>query len=218
MENDLELDALEKELREKKLPANPFVEQPNDVPQVPPQVDTRTQFAKKMDDVKEDILKVAATEDQKFVKDVKDNVKGAAVSYTQAEKAKADLEKQQVSYQSEKLETAQLQNQNQQKEDAWSNKVKRREFAYHGVKPIMLFVGITEPMNIALLVFLTIVLLPFYLISKLFRGTVGALIAGAEDEDRPKLVRGFIWTVIGIVFVGVVGACVYLFLKWQGII
>lgn len=214
MDNDLELDALEEELRARQLPVEQQAPQQN--PTQP--FDTRTQFAKKMDDVKEDILKVAANEDQKFVKDVKENVKGAAVSYTQAEKAKADLEKQQVSYQSEKLETAQLQNQNQQKEDAWENKIKRREFAYHGVKPIMLFVGITEPMNIALLVFLTAVLLPFYLLSKLFRGTIGALIAGAEDEDRPKLVRGFIWTILGILFVGAVGACIYLFLKWQGII
>ena len=214
MDNDLELDALEEELRARQLPVEQQAPQQN--PTQP--FDNRTQFAKKMDDVKEDILKVAANEDQKFVKDVKENVKGAAVSYTQAEKAKADLEKQQVSYQSEKLETAQLQNQNQQKEDAWENKIKRREFAYHGVKPIMLFVGITEPMNIALLVFLTAILLPFYLLSKLFRGTGGALIAGAEDEDRPKLVRGFIWTILGILFVGAVAACIYLFLKWQGIV
>ena len=44
------------------------------------------------------------------------------------------------------------------------------------------------------------------------------MIAGAEDEDRPKLVRGFIWTILGILFVGAVGAAIYLFLKWQGIV
>ena len=82
----------------------------------------------------------------------------------------------------------------------------------------MRFVGIEEPLNLFLLYLLTLVLCPFFLLSKLLKGTVGALIAGASDGDRPKAVKGFLWTLIAIIAVMAIAAVVYLFLKWQGLI
>lgn len=73
-------------------------------------------------------------------------------------------------------------------------------------------------MNLFLLYFLTLILIWFFLLSKLLRGTIGALIAGAEDANRPKAVKGLLWTLIGAIAVGALLCVVYLFLKWQNLI
>jgi len=44
------------------------------------------------------------------------------------------------------------------------------------------------------------------------------LIAGASDGDRPKMVRGFLWTMLGLAVVGIIAGVIFLFLKWQNII
>ena len=177
---------------------------------------TSSEFAKTMDQVKVAVLEDASTTDQEFVDTVKRNLKRAAVKHTEVEEQRADYAGQEVQYESEKLATAQQQNQHAAAEDRWNNKQKRREFHYNGVKPIMKFVDISEPMNLFILYFLTFVLTPFYLLSKLFKGTVGAVIAGASDSDRPKAVKGFLWTLIGLTAVCLLVCLLYLFFKWQG--
>jgi len=109
-------------------------------------------------------------------------------------------------------------NEQKQAEDKWTNKQKQREFHYAGVRPIMEFVGIKTPMNIALLYFLTMFLLPFFLFAKLWKGTIGALIVGAEDSDRPKAVRGFLYTLLAVIAVGTIALVAYLVLGWLNII
>lgn len=175
-------------------------------------------FTERMDDVKLKILQDASASDEKFVKTIKDNVKEAAVVNTEVEREREAFAKQSVQYEREKLSTKQQRNTIEATEDKWANREKRREFHYNGVKPIMEFVGISKPMNLALLYFLSFILVWFFLLSKLWRGTIGALIAGAEDANRPKTVKGFLWTLLGLVALGVLAALVYLFLKWQGII
>lgn len=177
-----------------------------------------SQFAEKMEDVKLGILQNASEDDEKFVKTVKDNVKKAAVANTETEKEREEFAKQTVQYEREKLSTKQQRNVHEATEDKWANKEKRREFHYNGVKPIMEFVGISKPMNLFLLYFLSFVLVWFFLLSKLWRGTIGALIAGAEDSDRPRFVKGFLWTLLAVIAVGIVSALVFFFLKWQNII
>lgn len=177
-----------------------------------------SEFAKRMDDVKVQVLENASNEDEKFVKTVKENLKDAAVKHTEVEQKKAEFVKQKVQYEQEKLETKQKENVHQQQEDKWANRQKRRQYHYDGVKPIMQFVGIETPMNLLLLYFLTLVLVWFFLISKLLKGTIGALIAGASDADRPKAVKGFLWTLLAIFTVIIIAMAVYLFLRWQGII
>lgn len=175
-------------------------------------------FTGKMDEVKLKILQDASAEDEKFVRTIKENVKNAAVANTEVEKEREEFARQSVQYEREKLSTKQQRNEIEAAEDKWANKEKRREFHYNGVKPIMEFVGIQKPMNLFLLYFLSFILVWFFLLSKLWRGTIGALIAGAEDANRPKTVKGFLWTLLAIIAVGILAALVYLFLKWQGIV
>lgn len=175
-------------------------------------------FADKMDDVKVNVLEQAREEDKKFVETVKENLKDAAVKHTEVEKEKAKFAEQKVKYEEEKLDTKQKRNEQQQLEDKWENRRKRRQYHYDGVKPIMTFVGIENPLNLFLLYFLTLILVWFFLAAKLFQGTIGALISGASDGNRTKAAKGFIWTVLGVFTLFIVGAIVYLFLKWQGII
>ena len=186
------------------------------VPTIP--ASSGSSFTDRMDDVKLKILQDASASDEKFVKTIKDNVKEAAVVNTEVEREREAFAKQSVQYEREKLSTKQQKNTIEATEDKWANREKRREFHYNGVKPIMEFVGISKPMNLALLYFLSFILVWFFLLSKLWRGTIGALIAGAEDANRPKTVKGFLWTLLGLVALGVLAALVYLFLKWQGII
>lgn len=175
-------------------------------------------FTDRMDDVKLKILQDASISDEKFVKTIKDNVKEAAVVNTEVEREREAFAKQSVQYEREKLSTKQQKNTIEATEDKWANREKRREFHYNGVKPIMEFVGISKPMNLLLLYFLTAVLIWFFLLAKLWRGTIGALIAGAEDANRPKTVKGLLWTLLAVVVIGILAGLVYLFLKWQGII
>lgn len=186
------------------------------VPTIP--ASSGSSFTDRMDDVKLKILQDASASDEKFVKTIKDNVKEAAVVNTEVEREREAFAKQSVQYEREKLSTKQQKNTIEATEDKWANREKRREFHYNGVKPIMEFVGISKPMNLALLYFLSFILVWFFLLAKLWRGTIGALIAGAEDANRPKTVKGFLWTLLAVVVIGILAALVYLFLKWQGII
>ena len=177
-----------------------------------------SEFGDAMDKVKLNVLAEASAEDEKFVNKVKQTLKSAAVKHTEVEEKKADFEKQKVDFASEVLQTAQQKNEHRAIEDKWANKEHKRQYHYNGVKPIMRFVGIEEPLNLFLLYLLTFVLSPFFLLSKLLKGTIGALISGASDSDRPKAVKGFLWTLIAVIAVMAIAAVVYLFLTWQGLI
>lgn len=177
-----------------------------------------TKFGEAMETVKLNILQDASVHDEEFVKDVTDTAKSAALKNVKVEEKKADLEIQKVDYKSEVLSTEQERNAHLAAENKWDNKQKRRLYHYNGVKPIMTFVGINDPLNLVLLYALTVIIVPFFLVYKVVRGTIGAMIAGAVDQDRPKSVKGFLWTLIALFATLFVAAVVYLFLKWQGLI
>jgi hypothetical protein len=181
-------------------------------------VTAENSFTKAVDAAKINILQEASVNDKKFTDDFRDKLKEATLKLAEVEREKANLEKQNIEYHQEILETKQLLNEQKQAEDKWINKQRQREFHYAGVRPIMEFVGIKQPMNIALLYSLTLFLLPFFLFAKLWKGTIGALIAGAEDSDRPKAVRGFLYTLLGVVAVGIIALVTYLALGWLNII
>ena len=178
----------------------------------------QTQFNEAVDTAKLNILKEAAATDEKFVTEVKENVKDATLKLMEVEKEKAELEKQNVLYHQELKDKDRQINEYEQRVNYWENRQKRREYHFNGVKPIMNFVGIKEPMNLVVLYFLTVILVPFFLLGKLLKGTFGVLIAGASDGDRPKMVRGFLWTLLAIGVVCVLAGIIYLFLKWQNIV
>lgn len=168
-----------------------------------------TEFSQTLDKSNINILKDAAVTDQKFVKDLKREIKEAALKNAQNEKEKQELEKQNTEYARELLETQQQLNKLQQVQDKWDNREKRRQFHYNGVRPIMEFVGIKTSMNLICLYFLTIVLTPFYLINKFFKGTIGALVFGAEDSNRSKAMKGFLWTMLALIMIIIIGFSVY---------
>ena len=176
----------------------------------------KSKFGEKMDDVKLEILNTSSS-DETFVSTVQNNIKEAAVKSTQLEVEKVDLEKKTVETASKRLDKVQEKTKQEMSEDAWSNKEKRREFHYNGVKPMMMFVGIQEPMNLFMLYFLTLVLTIPFLISKLFKGTIGVLLCGACDANRPKAMKGFLWTVLAITVVIIIICGIYFFCKWQNI-
>jgi hypothetical protein len=175
-------------------------------------------FTQAVDEAKINVLKEASANDKKFTDDFKSKLKEATLKLAEVEREKANLEKQNIEYHSELLETQQKLNEQQQSEDKWNNRQKSREYHYNGVKPIMEFVGIKSAMNVAILYFLTAILIWFFLFAKLWKGTVGALIAGASDSDRPKAVKGFLWTMIGIVALAAIAVGGYLTLGWLNII
>lgn len=178
----------------------------------------QTQFNEAVDTAKLNILKEASATDEKFVQEVKENVKDATLKLMEVEKEKAELERQNVLYHQELKDKDRQINEYQQKENYWDNRQKRRQYHYNGVKPIMEFVGIKEPMNLVVLYFLTIILTPFFLIGKFVRGTFGVLIAGASSDERPKSVKAVLWTLLAVLCACIVAGTIYLFLKWQHII
>lgn len=214
MIEDKDLDEFEKQKESEALiaPKTNFVAEAKDDKPV-----IETQFSKQMDDVKQNVLKEAAITDNQFVDKIKQNVKEAAVKLTEVEKDKANYQKQQVGYESEKLQTKQQENTHKQDENKWDNKRKRRQFHFDGVKPIMNFVGINEPMNLVFLYLFAVILTPIYLVAKFVKGTFGTLLAGASNGDRSKMARGFLWTLLCVSVVVVLVCLIYLFLKWQGI-
>lgn len=196
---------------------NKLIETENHLPEKATETQSRqldrvtraTEFSQTLDKSNINILKDAAVTDQKFVDDLKREIKEAALKNAQNEKEKQELEKQNTEYARELLETQQQLNKLQQVQDKWENKEKRREFHYNGVKPIMEFVGIKTPMNLFCLYFLTFVLTPFYLLNKFFRGTIGAIIFGAEDANRSKAMKGFLWTLLGIIILTIFAFSIY---------
>lgn len=174
-------------------------------------------FAEKMEDVKVNVLNEASIEDKKFVDTIKSNLKKTATKITEVEHEKAAYEEQQIKSESEKLSREQAKNKQGMSEDKWANREKLRQYVYNGVKPVMTFVGIDEPMSVVLTVFLTFVLIIPFLLAKLWNGTIGLLIVGASDKDRSKAMKGMLWTILVLIVLGLLFIGIYLFLKSQGI-
>ncbi len=177
----------------------------------------KTNFENKMEEVKLNVLKEASVEDDKFVDTIKENLKKAAIKNTEIEQNKAILQNKQVESEKKKTDKEIFKTEHEIKEDKWENREKWRQYTYNGVKPIMKFVGIDEPMSIFMTIVFTVLLFIPFLIAKFWNGTIGALIVGASDKDRSKAMKGFIWTVLAIAFLFGLICLIILFLKSQGI-
>ena len=179
-------------------------------------VNQRTDFTDAIEKAQVGVIQDAFKNDPEFIKGVVEKLKDVTKKYAEMEETKVNLEKQNLSFASELLETSQKLNEYTQKSDAWEDKRQARQFHYDGVAPIMTGVGINKPMNIVLLYFLVFVLTPFFLFGKLLKGTIGNLIAGAEDGNRSKMVKGFLWTLTALIVVILLTIGIYFFLQWQG--
>lgn len=219
-----DLNAIQAEIDKRKTQAEQpqgdlptVVEQQPPAPQLKP-LNAPSAFTDVVDKAKIATITDVAATDKRFVREFTDQITDAALVSAQVEQEKQRLEKQAVEYEQELLETRQQLNKLEQQNTKWEKRQKRRQFFYDGVKPIMKFVDINEPMNILLTLLMTIIIFPFFLVSKFVRGTVGNLLSGATDDTRPKAVKNFLWTILALTVVLVLAFVVFLVLKHYGII
>lgn len=177
-----------------------------------------TNFSKIIDNAKVETIKRASAEDDKFNEDFKNELKQAVLKSAQLEKEKQELEKRNIELQQNYIKTKnELENQIQSV-NKWDNKQKAREYHYNGLKDIMLFVHINNPMCIPLMYIFAVLISPIYLVWTLILAPIGTLIAGTKDQERPKLVKGAIYTILCIALVLVLAilfyACGHYWLKW----
>lgn len=178
---------------------------------------SQSKFAENMEDVKQNLLAEASTKDNKFVKEVTDNLKEAAKKITEIEKDKAEYQRHHIEVEDKKLSYEDNKTKHRSKEDKWINIQKAREHMYNGVKPIMKYAGIDEPLACGLTILFSIILIIPFFISKLWNGTIGVLLYGATDKNRSKSMKGLIWTVLAILLILGVVIIIYLLLKTQNI-
>lgn len=183
--------------------------------------DMSTRFSNAVDDAKLHVLQEAALNDDKFISDFEKQLKEATIRLAEVEQEKAsterarvELARKNVEYEKELTETRRKLNEYQQTQDKWANKQKAREFHYNGVKNVMTCVGITEPMCIPLLYLLFPFALVFFLIKSVIIATFGNLLCGAVDANRPKAMKGFLWTVLAAFTLCIAAIAIWLILKY----
>lgn len=177
-----------------------------------------TKFGEVVDEAKVNILKEASAEDEKFVATLKNELKEAAVKSAQLENDKQELERKNIELYQNYIETKTQLEKHQQNENLWNNKVKRREYHYNGLKDIMLFVHINNPMCIPLMYIIAVLIAPIYLLWTLILCPLGTLIGGTKDQERPKIVKGAIYTILLVALVVAIVfamyACMHYGFKW----
>lgn len=170
-------------------------------------VDKRSDFDRTVDEAKVSFLKNQSGE---YVEEFHNALADATVEKAKAEKEKAITEKEKIRIDKELALATQRANK-------WDNREKRRLYHYNGVKPIMEFVNIDKPMNLPFLYLMTVILFIPFLFDKLLKATFGNLIAGATNDDRPKAVKGVLWTAFGIAAVFLLALGILLLLEWLSI-
>lgn len=160
-----------------------------------------TEFSKVLDTAKIEIIKSASVEDEKFVDSLKNEIKLAGLKSAQLEKGKQELEISNIALEQNFLKTKDELEQQKQKENKWTNKQKAREYHYNGLKDIMQFVHINNPMCIPLMYIFALLVSPIYLVWTLVLCPIGTLIGGTKDNNRPKIVKGAIYTILCVALV-----------------
>lgn len=159
-----------------------------------------TDFSNELNKAKISILAEASTEDNKFIDRLKKELKEASIKSAQLEKDKQELERKNIELQQNFINTQnKLQNQVQQ-ENKWNNKEKSRQYHYNGLKDIMHFIHINNPMCVPLMYLFALLVSPIYIIWTLVLCPIGTLIAGTKDNQRPKFVKSAIATILLITF------------------
>lgn len=191
---------------------------PTDITQ---STDMATGFARNVDAAKLHVLDQATKTDEKFVEDFKSKLKDATLKLAEVEQSKAEVEKSRaelaqknVEYEKELVETQQKLNEYKQADDKWNNKERARQYHYNGVKDVMICIGIKNPMCIPLLYALFPIAFIFFLGKCTIQATFGNLLCGAVDSDRPKAMRGFLWTIMCLILVAAASIGIYMFLRY----
>lgn len=163
-----------------------------------------TAFTNAIDTAKIDTIKRASAEDDKFNEDFKAELKQAVLKSAQLEKEKQELEKKNIELQQNYIKTKNELETQTQSVNKWENKQKARQYHYDGLKDIMLFLHINNPMCIPLMYIFAILASPIYLVWTLILAPLGTLIAGTKDQERPKLVKGAIYTILCVALVAII--------------
>lgn len=160
-----------------------------------------TDFSRAIDTAKIETIARASAEDKQFNDDFKNELKQAVLKSAQLEKEKQELEKKNIELQQNYIKTKSELETQTQSVNKWENKERARLYHYNGLKDIMLFVHINNPMCIPLMYFFAILVAPIYLAWTLIISPIFTLIAGTKDGERPKLVKGAIYTILLIALV-----------------
>jgi len=171
----------------------------------PPMEQPKMTFRDAAEKIKTDLLNEAQENDINFQADIQTELKAAMTEISKLEKQNAELE-------SQKIATQQKLNDYVQQANAWTNKQQRREFHFNGVKPVMEYVGIHTPMCLVFLYILTVIITPFFLVSKLLKSTVGILITEAATTEKNS-VRIFLWSVVGLIIAVLLAAIIISLIK-----
>ena len=163
-----------------------------------------TEFTNAIDTAKIETIKRASAEDDKFNEDFKAELKQAVLKSAQLEKEKQELEKKNIELQQNYIKTKNELETQTQSVNKWENKQKARQYHYDGLKDIMLFLHINNPMCIPLMYIFAILASPIYLVWTLILAPLGTLIAGTKDQERPKLVKGAIYTILCVALVAII--------------
>ena len=157
-----------------------------------------TAFSRAIDSAKIKTVEEASANDTQFLEDFKNKLKEATLKAAELEKQKQELDSQYLELQQNYIKTKTELEKYQQRENAWTDKEKARQYHYNGLKDIMEFMQIKNPMWIPLMYFLAVIISPIYLVWTLLISPVLTLIAG-KDSERPRIVKGGIWT-LALVF------------------
>lgn len=165
----------------------------------------KTTFRDAAEKIKIGLLENAQENDINFQADIQTELKSAMTEISKLEKQNAELE-------SQKIATQQKLNDYVQQTNAWTNKQQRREFHFNGVKPVMEYVGIHTPMCLVFLYILTVIITPFFLVSKLLKSTVGLIINEAATTEKNS-VRIFLWGIVALITTVILAAIIIFFIK-----
>ena len=171
----------------------------------PPMEQPKMTFRDAAEKIKTDLLNEAQENDINFQADIQTELKAAMTEISKLEKQNAELE-------SQKIATQQKLNDYVQQANAWTNKQQRREFHFNGVKPVMEYVGIHTPMCLVFLYILTVIITPFFLVSKLLKSTVGLIINEAATTEKNS-VRIFLWGIVALITTVILAAIIIFFIK-----
>lgn len=169
-----------------------------------------TEFTKAVEDAKISTVARASAEDNKFNEDFKQELKEAVLKSAQLEREKQELEKKNIELQQQYIQTKKEKEEQTQSENKWDNMRARRQYHYDGLKDIMDFLHIDHPMCVWLMYLFAIIASPIYLLKVLILSPLATLIGGTRAGDRPKLVKGAIYTILCVFLVAIIVVVVYL--------
>ena len=190
-------------------PKNELVKKEIDVPRPISNITEHTTFSDTVDKAKIATIQQASIDDDKFNQDFKTELKQAVIKSAQLEKEKQELEKKNIELQQNYIKTKNDLETQTQSVNKWENKQKAREYHYNGLKDIMQFVHIENPMCIPLMYLFAFLVSPIYLLWTLVLSPLKTLICGTKEENRPRYIKNAIYTILCVGLAVAIGFAIY---------